>query len=100
MHKKSASSTLGAPVLSQTLPAPSAPSAPVARTVSVQVAHDAIDKALAMDCFAHVENPAELVIVTSDELYCITRFRQMVATRQGEMTKNFIRGFDRLCAKS
>ena len=43
--------------------------------------------------------PSEFVVMSEDELYCIRRFRKMIVDRQGEMTKNFIHRFDRLCEK-
>jgi hypothetical protein len=47
-----------------------------------------------------VENVADLVIGNEDELYCVTRFRQMMQERRGVDSKNFMRRFDRLCRKT
>jgi hypothetical protein len=56
-----------------------------------------LDSAIA--CVAGA-SPADLVIMTNDELFCINRFRQMVAERQGKLTKNFMQKLEKLCRKS
>jgi hypothetical protein len=75
---------------------------------AIRVAHDALDtmikRARARDDAAGngvaPAKPIELVVATEDELYCVRRFRAMVAEKQGALTKNFIQRFDKLCKKS
>jgi hypothetical protein len=64
---------------------------------SIKIAHDALDLAIAKGFEGRA---VDLVIATEDEVYCIKRFREMITERQGEVAKNFIQRFDKLCKKS
>lgn len=62
-----------------------------------QAAHSALDSSVDK---GYAERAADLVIMSADELYCVQRFRAMVAERQGEVAKNFIHRFEKLCKRS
>ena len=76
------------------------PSLTVAPTdEEIKAAHALLDKTIAQ-CAQIGARPAELIIVTQDERYCVERFRKMIAERNAEITKNFASRFSKLCEKS
>jgi len=63
----------------------------------IKDAHTALDITIARKYNA--ETPMDFVVGTEEELYCIRRFRHLMASRHEELAKNFIRQFDKVCGK-
>jgi hypothetical protein len=65
----------------------------------IKAAHAKLDMMIEK-CASMNAKPIDFVIATGDEYYCLTQFRQMMAERTSELTKNFASQFSKLRVKS